>query len=43
MRPFGVVILVGWTMMETEPNVDPTAGPGGFLPHPTMAVLEVLP
>jgi hypothetical protein len=33
----------GWTMMETEPSVDPTAGPGGFVPPPTMAVLEVLP
>lgn len=33
----------GWTMMETEPSVVPTAGPGGFLPPPTMAVLEVLP
>jgi hypothetical protein len=33
----------GWTMMETEPSVDPTAGPAGFVPPPTMAVLEVLP
>ena len=49
---FGPMVLVegkyailgpGWTMMETEPSVDPTAGPGGFLPPPTMAVLEVLP
>ena len=28
---------------ETEPSVDPTAGPAGFMPPPTMAVLEVLP
>jgi hypothetical protein len=49
---FGPMVLVegkyailgpGWTMMETEPSVDPTAGPGGFLPPSTMAVLEVLP
>ena len=49
---FGPMVLVvgtyailgpGWTMMETEPSVDPTAGPGGFLPPPTMAVLKVLP
>jgi hypothetical protein len=32
-----------WTIMETEPSVDPTADPAGFLPPPTMAVLEVLP
>jgi hypothetical protein len=33
----------GWTMMETEPGVDPTADPAGFMSPPTMAVLEVLP
>ena len=32
-----------WKIMETEPSVDPTANPAGFLPPPTMAVLEVLP
>lgn len=33
----------GWTMQETEPSVDPTADPAGFLPPSSMAVLEVLP
>jgi hypothetical protein len=33
----------GWTMMETEPSLDPTADPAGFVSPPTMAVLEVLP
>lgn len=33
----------GWTMMETEPSVDPTADPTGLRPPPTMAVLEVVP
>lgn len=33
----------GWIMQETEPSVDPTAGPDGFVPPTSMAVLEVLP
>lgn len=33
----------GWAMQETEPSLDPTADPGGFLPPASMAVLEVLP
>ena len=33
----------GWTMQQTEASVDPTADPSGFVPPPTMAVLEVLP
>lgn len=33
----------GWAEMETEPSVDPTADPAGFLPPPSMAILEVLP
>ncbi len=33
----------GWAMQETAPSVDPTADPAGFLPPPSMAVLEVLP
>jgi hypothetical protein len=33
----------GWTEQQTEASVDPTADPAGFLPPPTMAVLEVLP
>ena len=33
----------GWIMQETEPSVDPTAGPGGFVPPRSLAVLEVLP
>jgi hypothetical protein len=33
----------GWTEQETEASVDPTADPAGFLPPPSMAVLEVLP
>lgn len=32
----------GWTLQETEPSSDPTAGPPGLLPR-FMAVLEVLP
>jgi hypothetical protein len=32
-----------WTEQQTEASVDPTAGPAGFVPPPTMAVLEVLP
>jgi len=33
----------GWDLQGTEPSVDPTADPAGFLPPPSMAVLEVLP
>ncbi len=33
----------GWTEQQAEASVDPTADPAGFLPPPTMAVLEVLP
>lgn len=33
----------GSAEMETEPSVDPTADPAGFVPPPSMAVLEVLP
>jgi hypothetical protein len=33
----------GWTQQETEASVDPTADPAGFIPPPTMAVLEVVP
>ncbi len=33
----------GWTEQQTEASVDPTADPAGFIPPPTMAVLEVLP
>lgn len=33
----------GWTEQQTEASVDPTADPAGFVPPPTMAVLEVLP
>jgi hypothetical protein len=32
-----------WTEQQTEPSVDPTADPAGFIPPPTMTVLEVLP
>jgi len=32
-----------WTQQQTEPSVDPTADPAGFIPPPTMAVLVVLP
>jgi hypothetical protein len=32
-----------WTEQQTEASVDPTAGPGGFVAPPSMAVLEVLP
>jgi hypothetical protein len=32
-----------WTQQATEASVDPTAGPSGFVPPATMAVLEVLP
>ena len=44
LRPGKYAILgPGWTEQETEPSLDPTAGPGGFVAPPTMAVLEVLP
>ncbi len=44
VRPGKYAILgPGWTMQETEPSVDPTAAPGGFVPPTSMAVLEVLP
>ena len=33
----------GWTEQQTEASVDPTAGPSGFVPPPTMAVFEVVP
>lgn len=33
----------GWTEQVTEPRVDPTAPPGGFVPPSSMGVLEVLP
>ena len=33
----------GWTEQILEPGVKPTAGPGGFVAPPTMAVLVVLP
>ena len=33
----------GWTEQQSEASVDPTADPAGFIPPPTMAVLEVLP
>ena len=33
----------GWTMMQTEPSVAPTADPAGFVAPSTMAVLVVLP
>lgn len=33
----------GWTQMQTEPSVTPTADPAGFKAPPTMAVLDVLP
>jgi hypothetical protein len=33
----------GWTEQHTEPSVDPTADPAGFISPPTMAVLEVRP
>jgi hypothetical protein len=33
----------GWSEQETEASVDPTADPAGFVPPPSMAVLEVLP
>ena len=32
-----------WTEQQTEPSVDVTADPAGFIPPPTMTVLEVLP
>ncbi len=32
-----------WTEQQTEPSVDPTADPAGFIPPPTMTVIEVLP
>jgi hypothetical protein len=32
-----------WTEQQTEPSVDPTADPAGFIPPPTMTVLKVLP
>jgi hypothetical protein len=33
----------GWVEQSTEASVDPTADPAGFVPPPTMAVLNVLP
>lgn len=33
----------GWTQMQVEPSVNPTAPPSGPVLPPTMAVLEVLP
>jgi hypothetical protein len=33
----------GWTPMQVEPSVAPTANPAGFIAPPTMAVLTVLP
>jgi hypothetical protein len=33
----------GWTQQQTEASVNPTANPAGFVPPPTMAVLDVLP
>lgn len=33
----------GWVEQATEASVDPTADPAGFVPPPTMAVLNVLP
>jgi hypothetical protein len=33
----------GWTEQEAEASVDPTADPAGFIPPPTMALLEVVP
>jgi hypothetical protein len=32
-----------WAEQQTEPSVDPTADPAGFIPPPTMTVLKVLP
>lgn len=32
----------GWSEQEIEASVDPTANPAGFIPPPSMAVLEVL-
>jgi hypothetical protein len=44
LRPGKYAILgPGWTEQETEPSLDPTADPAGFVAPPTMAVLEVLP
>ena len=37
------VLGPGWSEQETEPSVDPTADPAGFVPPPFMGVLEVLP
>ena len=41
----GKYAIVGpaWTEQQTEPSVDPTADPAGFIPPPTMTVLKVLP
>lgn len=33
----------GWAMQQTEPSVDPTADPAGFVAPSSMAVLKVLP
>jgi hypothetical protein len=33
----------GWVEQAREASVDPTADPAGFVPPPTMAVLNVLP
>ena len=33
----------GWTETQTEASVDPTAPLSGFVPPPTMTVLQVLP
>jgi hypothetical protein len=44
LRPGKYAILgPGWTEQETEPSLDPTADPAGFVAPPTMAVLEVVP
>lgn len=37
------VLGPGWTEQETEPSVDPTADPAGFVPPPFMGVLTVIP
>jgi hypothetical protein len=33
----------GWTEQMTEPRIDPTAPPGGFVPPSSMGILEVVP
>jgi hypothetical protein len=38
-----VILGPGWTQQQTEASVNPTANPAGFVPPPTMAVLDVLP